>query len=90
MLTDADAAAIEALAARIAELVGEQMVPPGLVDASAAGELLNVPASWVLAEARAERVPHIRLGRYVRFDPAALRAWTNDGHHRGPRPRGGR
>ena len=46
-----------------------------LVDARAAGELLGVPASWLLAEARHDRVPHVRLGRYVRFDPVSLEAW---------------
>lgn len=46
-----------------------------LLDAKAAGELLNVPASWVLAEARAGRIPHIRLGRYVRFDADELVEW---------------
>lgn len=40
---------------------------PSLLDAKEAGALLNVPASWVLAEARADRIPHVRLGRYVRF-----------------------
>lgn len=51
--------------------------PPAaeLIDAKAAGELLNVPKSWVLAEARANRIPHVRLGRYVRFEPDRLRAW---------------
>jgi AcrR family transcriptional regulator len=29
----------------------------------------------VLAEARAERIPHVRLGRYVRFDAGELHAW---------------
>jgi excisionase family DNA binding protein len=56
------------------------MTDPGLriaplLDAAAAAELLNVPASWVLAEARANRIPHIKLGRYVRFDAAELEAW---------------
>jgi excisionase family DNA binding protein len=40
-----------------------------------AGALLNVPASWVLREARADRIPHVRLGMYVRFDAEALDAW---------------
>ncbi len=34
-----------------------------LLDAKGAAVLLNVPASWVLAEARADRIPHVRLGR---------------------------
>ena len=59
-----------------------------LVDATAAGELLGVPASWVLAQARAGRIPHVRLGRYVRFEPEELRAWWR-GRRRGPGPRRG-
>lgn len=47
----------------------------GLLNADQAGELLNVPSTWVLAEARADRIPHIRLGRYVRFDADELEAW---------------
>ncbi len=46
-----------------------------LIDANAAGLLLAVPATWVLAEARADRIPHVRLGRYVRFDGDELQAW---------------
>jgi excisionase family DNA binding protein len=46
-----------------------------LLNADQAGELLNVPASWVLAEARANRIPHVRLGRYVRFDEDQLEVW---------------
>ena len=46
-----------------------------LLDAKGAAALLNVPASWVLAEARADRIPHVRLGRYVRFDAGELQAW---------------
>lgn len=49
---------------------------PGLIDARAAGELLGVPTSWVLAEARSNRVPHVRLGRYVRFRRDALLRWV--------------
>lgn len=46
-----------------------------LLDAQGAAALLNVPASWVLAEARADRIPHVRLGRYVRFDADELAVW---------------
>lgn len=46
-----------------------------LLNAEQASELLNVPASWILAEARADRVPHVRLSRYVRFDADELEAW---------------
>jgi excisionase family DNA binding protein len=54
-----------------------------LLDARGAAALLNVPASWVLAEARADRIPHLRLGRYVRFDAAELQIWWQT-RRRGP------
>lgn len=56
----------------------DQLATHELLDAEEAGELLNVPKSWVLTEARAGRIPHVRLGRYVRFEPEALRAWWRD------------
>lgn len=46
-----------------------------LLNPKQAGQLLNVPASWVLQEARAGRIPHVRLGRYRRFDARALEDW---------------
>jgi excisionase family DNA binding protein len=66
----------------------EQMVsaPHELLDVNGAAELLNVPASWVAAEARADRIPHVRLGRYVRYEPDELRAWWRE-RARGPRMR---
>lgn len=57
-----------------------------LLDATQAGEQLHVPATWVLAEARADRIPHVRLGRYVRFDATELDAWWKT-RARGPRPK---
>jgi excisionase family DNA binding protein len=54
-----------------------------LLDANGAAHLLNVPASWVLAEARADRIPHVRLGRYVRFEAGELHAWWQS-RRRGP------
>ena len=54
-----------------------------LIDAKAAGELLGVPPTWLLREARRDAVPHIRLGRYVRFDPDQLLAWVSN-RMRGP------
>jgi excisionase family DNA binding protein len=38
-----------------------------LMDAKRAAELLSVPPSWLLSQARKGAVPHVRLGRYVRF-----------------------
>ena len=54
-----------------------------LIDAKAAGQLLGVPHTWVLEQARHDRIPHIRLGRYVRFDAEAVIAYARN-RSRGP------
>ena len=74
-----------------AEVFGPDVPPPvdrylpnaPLLDSKSAAALLNVPATWVLAEARADRIPHVRLGRYVRFDAAELQSWWQS-RRRGP------
>jgi excisionase family DNA binding protein len=49
-----------------------------LIDAKAASKLLGVPHTWLLAQARAGRIPHHRLGHYVRFNPEDLREWLTE------------
>ena len=49
-----------------------------LMDAEAAGELLGVPYTWLLAQARAGRIPHHRLGHYVRFSAQDLARWLSE------------
>ena len=46
-----------------------------LLDQHGAAELLGVPASWIMREARADRLPHVRIGRYYRFCPDELEHW---------------
>jgi excisionase family DNA binding protein len=46
-------------------------------------ELLGVPTSWVYAETRAGRLPHVRVGRYRRFRRSAVEQWI-EAHERGP------
>jgi excisionase family DNA binding protein len=53
---------------------GESDNGPLLV-ASEVAELLRVTVAWVYAETRAERLPHVRLGRYVRFRREAIDDW---------------
>jgi excisionase family DNA binding protein len=74
---------VHALAAELALLLNGRAHAP-LLDGKQAAELLNVPATWLMAEARAERIPHVRLGKYVRFDRDDLLAWI-EGRGVGPR-----
>lgn len=69
------------LAAEIAPLL-TRATPP-LLDGKQAAELLNVPQSWLMAEARAQRVPSVPLGKYRRFKRDDLVAWI-DGRSVGP------
>jgi excisionase family DNA binding protein len=50
----------------------------GLLTAEEVASLLQVTPAWVYAETRRRRIPHIRLGRYVRYRPFALQAWMDD------------
>ncbi len=46
-----------------------------LLEAREVAELLSVPVSWVRAETRAGRLPHVCLGRYRRYDREAVLGW---------------
>ncbi len=39
---------------------------------------LRVSTAWVYTETRAGRIPHLRLGRYVRYRRSAIAAWERD------------
>ncbi len=63
---------------RAAIPIGERSEYPSLIDAKAASQILGVPYTWVLAQAREGRIPHHRLGHYVRFNPKDLERWLED------------
>ena len=67
---------VRELAAEIAPLLAPA-IPP-LLDSEQAAALLNVPTSWLEAEARANRVPSVKLGHYRRFKRDELLAWVDD------------
>ncbi|MEK6272457.1 MAG: helix-turn-helix domain-containing protein [Actinomycetota bacterium] len=54
-----------------------------LLTADQVAELLSVPTSWVYAETRARRLPHVRLGRYYRYNRSSIEAFVA-GLERGP------
>ena len=62
-----------------------------LIDAKAASQMLGVPHTWLLAQARDGRIPHHRLGHYVRFNPEDLTNWLAENRiEPGARPGGRR
>ena len=49
-----------------------------LLTAEEVADRLGVTKDWVWAQARAGRIPHVRLGRYRRFREDALDAWLEE------------
>jgi excisionase family DNA binding protein len=47
----------------------------GLLTAEEVAAWLRVTPAWVYAETRGGRIPHLRLGRYVRYRREALELW---------------
>ena len=41
-----------------------------------AAELLRVKVSWLYERTRTNSVPHVKLGKYLRFDRDELVAWV--------------
>ena len=56
-----------------------------LLTAEEVAERLGVTKEWVWAQARAGRIPHVRLGRYRRFRQEALEAWLCELEREEPR-----
>jgi excisionase family DNA binding protein len=59
-----------------------------------AAALIRIPKSWLYERTRTNTIPHLKLGKYLRFDRNELLAWTRqfrrDGRGRGRQSFGGR
>ena len=52
-----------------------------LVTVTEVAEMLSVPVSWIYDHTRArglQRIPHVKLGKYLRFDVHAVRTWVTN------------
>jgi hypothetical protein len=59
--------------------VSDPTAPDRLQVAAEIADMLAVPESWVRENTRGPNaIPHYRLGRYVRYDPAAVLVWLAD------------
>jgi excisionase family DNA binding protein len=47
-----------------------------LLDTSAAARLLSVRPSWIYEAVRAGRIPHLKIGRHIRFLRSDLEDWV--------------
>lgn len=46
-----------------------------LLTADHVADLMCVTRAWVYAQTRRNALPHLRLGRYVRYRRSAIEAW---------------
>jgi excisionase family DNA binding protein len=58
-----------------------------VMDAREVATLLGVGYDYVLSEARADRIPHVRVGRKVKFRRQSIELWLAE-IERGPVPSG--
>ena len=54
---------------------GRHMGIDALLTAEEVAGLLQVSTAWVYAQTRAKRIPHVPLGRYVRYRRSAVLGW---------------
>ena len=50
------------------------------MDVTEIARMLHVPTSWVYERTRRrgkERIPHLKLGKYLRFEVDEVREWLN-------------
>lgn len=57
-----------------------------LLVAKEVAELLALPESWVREATRDGRLPHLSLGRYKRYERAAIESWIAEQRQTGRRP----
>ena len=59
-----------------------QAVPPEpsarLVDVRELAQILHVPVSWLYERTRLDKIPCVRLGKYLRFNPEEVLAFFRE------------
>lgn len=50
----------------------------GLMTVAEVGDLLRVKSSWVYEMTRRNEIPHVRVGRYVRFRRGDIDQWLDE------------
>jgi excisionase family DNA binding protein len=61
-----------------------------LLTAEEVASLLRVTPAWVYAQTRRRQIPHLRLGRYVRYRRDALEDWIERVENASSAPRADR
>ena len=67
----------EEIGALKANVTGQEDNTPKLLTVEALAQLLNVKESWIYDRTRRKKnsIPHVRVGRYPRFELAMVLSW---------------
>jgi len=49
-----------------------------LVGIKTMAERLDVPKSWICSRTRIGKIPHYKLGKYLKFKESEVMAWLKD------------
>jgi excisionase family DNA binding protein len=62
-----------------AEALDERLGDPfEMMTAGEVATLLQVTKAWVYTQTRARKIPHVSLGRYVRYRRSAVLRWLDE------------
>jgi len=77
MLIELDDRDIERIAYKVNEVIQGQTLtlPQALLSAEELATQLNVPKSWIYDRTRDNTIPHIKIGKYVRFSLPDVLNW---------------
>jgi len=68
----------EAPAVRRSAVRGEAKRLPSLLDVEGVAEVLGVSVRYVRRLVAERRIPYVKWGRYLRFDPDELASWIDE------------
>lgn len=63
---------VDCVVQRLAAMPDRHDLPERLCTAEELGEWMQIPPSTLLEYARDHKIPSVRLGKHVRFDPRAV------------------
>ena len=84
MLIELDDRDIERVANKVLEVLQGQMFTPSpsLLSPEELAIHLNVPKSWIYERTRDNTIPHVKIGKYVRFSLPEVLVWLKTNNNK--------
>jgi excisionase family DNA binding protein len=81
MLIELDDRDVEKVVTRVLDgLKGHFFNPASLLTPDELATYLNVPKSWLYDRTRDKTIPHVKIGKYVRFSLPDVLSWLKTNH----------